>query len=82
MSTAAEPIVIGVNVEKCGHNRRLTGDSSWLWISAPPHVQRFVTGSLAAVVAELATLGYTFTVEPREREISMLAWCGATPVEP
>jgi len=65
-----EPVVLRVKVLRAGrHNRRL---DSWEWLSAPPHVRRFIEGGFASVVLELATLGYTFRVEVLEEDISFL----------
>ena len=69
-----EPIVIRVAREFCGHSARVAG---WEWAEAPPHVKTFITGTLAAVVLELATYGYAFRVEVASTEISLGAWLGA-----
>lgn len=71
-----ERIEIEVRREVCRANARVAG---WRWVSAPPHVQRFVTGTFAEVVAELAASGYQFTVCSQTVEVSMLNWyCEST----
>jgi hypothetical protein len=65
-----EPIVLVVHVLKAlGHNRKMAG---WEYRSAPPHVRRFVTGTFSEVTAELATNGYTYSVEVDEEDVPLL----------
>ncbi len=72
-----EPIRIRVTRETCGHSARIC---SWEWLEAPPHVKRFITGELDAVLLELAEKGYAFSVEVVAVEISLMDWLGAARV--
>ena len=70
-----EEIQIEVRREVCRHNSRVAG---WHWVSAPPHVQRFVSGSLSEVLLQLAANGYRFGVRCETVEVSVIDWLGKT----
>lgn len=71
-----DSICIEPTVERCGSDRRI---AAWRWIAAPAHVRRFIEGRFVDVIAELARLGYAFSVEPVERHVSIVAWYAARP---
>lgn len=75
-----EPIVLAPRVEVCGWDARMTDE--WRYITAPPHVRRFIAGTFAEAVDELARLGYVFSVKPEAVEVSIVEWYAAQAGEP
>jgi hypothetical protein len=69
----SQKIVVTVVVQRHGHDARVRSAEV---TSGPPHVRRFIVGSLCEVATELSAYGYTYQVKTRFEDVSLIEWVG------